>query len=149
MSSSDYDDIFEEIEKIESLVLDNFMNYAVYNNDPKPNFEAYLQAITIIQTTSNKGDLYNEQLLSYHNDIISNYIKGSSDIVDKIDKYNFIDELLVYSEKINIVIYWIYKLFKYLDQNYTKIKKNGITLPMYSLNSYKNNFFIPLKERRN
>ena len=78
------------------------------------------------------------------NRIIEIYIQDCSKELNKETNSNLIDAFIKYTDKITFLIYWLNRIFCYLDRFYTKAKVK-ITLAKGALNLYDNQFFESIK----
>ena len=120
--------------KIRNL-LEYVRNGKILENNPGSVMNAY----TLVYNLSSNNEL-NPQLLAYHNSIIEDFIKDCYEIIQKESTEQLIDKFISLTKNINILIYWMKRIFEYLDRNYLKnqIKK---TLFQISMNLYKEHFF--------
>ena len=130
---------FKKAQKIlEEEIISGILNYLNNGIFPKNKSNSFMNAYFIVQTLTDSGDKASADLLFYHNSIIRNFIiqyyNKLSNESDNLMKF------LEYTEKIYTLIYWMNKIFSYLDRFYTKAKTK-ISLGKGSLNLYKKNFF--------
>ena len=111
------------------------------NNSPN----SYMMAYSEVHKLADDDNL-SEQLFNYYVKVITEYvnkaynkIKSSTD--DKLVN-DFLDEYLKCSQ----LIYWMKRIFVYLDKFYTKNRNKG-TLVTNGLQIYKDRMFVPLKEK--
>lgn len=120
MSGSDSDseiDIDEGISQINNLIVKNIFNYlktGKFNNKTK---EAYIAAYTIVYklTESNENE-YSKKLYDFYNDNISNYMAERCNFLKVKTEQDFIFNFIEETNKCNILIHWMRKVFCYLDK---------------------------------
>ena len=110
------------------------------NNSPN----SYMNAYTIVQSMSDVGDEESSALFEYHNRIIEGFVCECERVLEKESTSTLIDTFLNRTERINFLIYWMNRIFTYLDRFYTKAK-NKNTLAKNAINIYKEKLFEPLQ----
>ena len=97
-----------------------------------------------VQIAADKSDFNCENLLDYFTQVIENYIiKCKKELIGE-SKSNLIDGFLLHTKNIYFLIYWMIRVFTYLDCFYTKaIMKT--TLSEIAMNLYKTNFYEEFK----
>jgi hypothetical protein len=88
---------------------------------------------------ADKGDDPSEELFNYYNKIIQDFIEECQKKISKISKTQIIDTFIKQTENINFVIYWMYKIFIYLDKFYTNSKQKD-SLSKSAMGFYKHYF---------
>jgi len=91
------------------------------------------------------GDSQCEQLFNYHNQIIQNFIEGCLKKVIKLSNIQLIDCFIKETENINFLIYWMNRIFTYLDRFFTRAKQKN-SLSKNALNLYRDYFFLHLQD---
>ena len=139
------DESFEEqMKEIEKQMVNKIFEYL--NNDSflgsKPS--EIMNSYTIVQKLADQGDDKCIQLIYYYSKTIENYILECSKKLSS-ENNNFIEEFFHYTEKINILIYWMHKIFQYLDRYYTKYYRRA-TLSELARHLYKSIFFEKFKK---
>ena len=133
------------IQKIEQEMINRIIEYlkdgALPNNSPK----SYLIAHQLVYNMSNKGEKESEALFKYYNQTIQKVIEDCYKIVSKENGAQLINSFIKYTDNINFLIYWMYKIFVYLDKLFTK-KNNKNTLSQNAMELYKKYFFDPLED---
>ena len=130
---------------IKELMIDNILYYlktGKISGTTKP--DDFLNACTIVNNISDEGDNNNHELLTYHNQIIKNYIIERENELYCENNQNLLDKFLLHTEHINFLIYWMSLIFGYLDKFYMKVKIEK-TLAQFSMDLYKSNFFDVFK----
>ena len=141
--ASDAKDIKKGKKMIQKEIIDNILNYLTKGIFPNNKPESFMNAYTIVSGLCDMGDKQAKELLEYHKQIIQNYIFDCKKILKNQSANTLIDEFLVYTEKINILIQWMCKIFSYIDMHYNKKEKQ--TLPKISMDLYKSAFFEDFK----
>ncbi len=99
-----------------------------------------------IQKISDHGDYQSETLFEYYKQIIENYIIDCTKKLSSENNVNLIDAFLFHTKNINFLIYWMYKIFRYLDRFYV-YNKTGTTLSGNAMNLYKSIFYEKFKNQ--
>ena len=121
-------------------ILEYLRNGTFPNNSPN----SYMNAYTIVQGMADIGDQESEALFNYHNKIIQGYIEDCSNLIRKESKAQLIDSFIKQTENINFLIYWMNRIFTYLDRFYTKAK-NKHSLSYNAISLYRQFFFDPVQ----
>ena len=139
------DESFEEqMKEIEKQMVNKIFEYL--NNDSFLGFKPseIMKSYTIVQTLADQGASKYKQLIDYYCKTIENYILECSKKLFS-ENNNFVEEFFHYTEKINTLIYWMYKIFQYLDRYYTKDDRRA-TLSELAMYLYKSLFFEKFKK---
>ena len=135
------------IKKIEEQMVNKIFEYLNNGSSLRNCKGSLINCYTIVQVLSDQGDYYSKQLLDYCLKTIEKYILECSKILS-LENNNFIEEFFHYTEKINTLIYWMYKIFRYLERFYIKAKMGEKTsLSTLSMNLYKSLFFEKFKKK--
>ena len=129
---------------VETEMIQNILEYlrnGVFPNN-KPN--SYMNAYTAVHGFSDEGDKQCHQLLEYHNGTIKSYIQDCSTELSKESSNNLIDSFITHTDHISFLIYWLNRIFCYLDRFYTKAKCKK-TLAKSALDLYTSEFFDNFK----
>ena len=129
---------------VETEMIQNILEYlrnGVFPNN-KPN--SYMNAYTAVHGFSDEGDKQCHQLLEYHNGIINSYIQDCTSELNKENNNNLIDSFINHADHISFLIYWLNRIFCYLDRFYTKAKLKK-TLAKNALDLYNSYFFDQFK----
>ncbi len=137
-------DIKQAKKELEKEMIKGILEYLKNGTPPNNSPNSYMNAYTIVQNLADLGDNECEALFKYHNDIIKKFIDDSNKIVEKESKINLIDSVIKHTQNINILTYWMNRIFTYLDRFYTKAK-NKQSLSKNALDLYKENFFNVLQ----
>ena len=132
------------INNLEIEIINGILEYLRNGIFPNNNPDSYMNAYTLVHDLSNKGETQSESLFNYHNNKIQEYIEECSNILTKESKNQLIDSFIILTEKINFLIYWMNRIFSYLDRFYTK-DKNKNTLSQNAISLYKKYFFDPIQ----
>ena len=130
--------------EIEKEMIKNILEYLKNGVFPNNNPHSYMNAYTIVQALSDMGDDKNRELLNYHNQTIENYIIDCKKELSTENNANLIDGFLLHTEHITFLIYWMNRIFCYLDRFYTK-QKSKTSLAKHAMNLYNNIFFDEFK----
>ena len=141
--NKDFKTIKKEIEK---EMIKGILRYVKFGEFPNNSPNSYMNAYTLILNYSDVGDSQSEELFHYYSKIIENFIKECLKKVKKLSNMELIDEFIRCTDNINFTIYWMTRIFVYLDRFFATNKKQT-SLCKYSLDLYKENFFKPLEEK--
>ena len=137
-------DIKEAKKMLEKEMIKGILEYLRNGIFPNNSPNSYMNAYTIVQGMADEGDTQCETLFDYHNKTVQKYIEDCYKIVSKESSNHLIEAVIEQTEKINFLIYWMFRIFTYLDRFYTKSKVK-ITLSQNSIKLYKEHFFNPLE----
>ena len=126
-------------EKLYELMIRNILEYVRSGKILEISPSSYTDAHSLVYNLSVTNQL-NAQLLAYHNSIIEDFIKDCYEIIQKESTEQLIDIFISLTKNINILIYWMQRIFEYLDRNYLKDEKKP-NLFQISMNLYKEHFF--------
>ena len=115
-------DIKTAKKELEKEMIKGILEYLKNGTFPKNSPNSYMNAYTIVQNMADLGDNECENLFNYHNSIISRFIDDSNKSVNKESNVNLIDSVIKHTRNINFLIYWMNRIFTYLDRFYTKAK---------------------------
>ena len=104
----------------------------------------YMELYTEVQIAAD-DDSNSEQLIEYFKQSIENYIVECKNRLSKEGKTNIIDEFLFHTKNIYFFMYWMIKVFHFLDCFYTKAKLKD-SLSSIAFNLYKSNFYEEFKD---
>ena len=141
---SEIKDIKKGKKAIQKEIIDNIINYLTKGIFPNNNPESFMNAYTIVQRLCDIGDKQSKDLLEYHNDTIRNYIIDCKTELKKQSNINLLDNFLLHTEHIYILIYWMGRIFCYIDAHYNK-HKGKTTLSKESMKLYSTIFFEDFK----
>ena len=105
-----------------------------------------LNACVEVSMFSDKGDKESQELYEYYIQIIENYIIDCKNKLIEEEKSNLIDGFLFHTKNINFVIYYMQRIFSYLDRFYT-IAKAKVSLSKSAMNLYKSIFYEEFKNK--
>ena len=125
---------------IQKEIIDNILNYLTKGIFPNNKPESFMNAYTIAQRLCDLGDKQAKDLLDYHNQTITNYMIDCKNKLKTQSNNNLLDDFLLHTEHIYILISWMNKIFSYIDQHYNK-HKTKTTLSKESMKLYSTIFF--------
>ena len=131
--------------KLEKEMIKGILEYLKNGTFPNNSPNSYMNAYTIVQNLADSGDNESEALFNYHNSTIQKYIEDCYKTISKESTNQLIDSVIKYTEKINFLIYWMNRIFTYLDRFYTKAKSKN-TLSQNSIRLYRDHFFDPISQ---
>ena len=137
-------DIKEARKILEKEMINGILEYVRKGTFPNNNPNSYMNAYTLVHGMSDLGDTESEGLFDFHNSIIKNYIQECYKLISKEPLDSLIDAFIKHTENINFLIYWMNRIFTYLDRFYTKAKGKK-SLSVNSINLYKEFFFDNLQ----
>ena len=104
----------------------------------------FMGAYTIVHQLADQGDNHNKDLYDYHNITIQKYIEECYQL-SKESPDQFVDKFIQQTLNIYFFIYWMNRVFIYLESFYIKTKRIP-TLSQKSFSLYKELFFNPFEE---
>ena len=131
--------------ELEKEMIKGILEYVKNGIFPNNSSNSYMNAYTIVQNMADLGDSQCEQLFNYHNQIIQNFIEGCLKKVSKLSNIQLIDCFIKETENINFLIYWMNRIFTYLDRFFTRAKQKN-SLSKNALNLYRDYFFLHLQD---
>ena len=131
--------------ELEKEMIRGIIEYLKNGTEPNNNPNSYMNAYTIVQNMADMGDEECGQLFDYHNKIITGFVELCYKNVSQESNIQLIDSLIKNTENINTLIYWMNRIFTYLDRFYTKAK-NKQSLSKNSMEIYKTKLFVPLEK---
>ena len=137
-------DMNEVKKKLEEEMITGIIEYLKHGAEPNNSPSSYMNSYSIVVNIVNKDkEDGGEQLFNYHNEIIESFIKFCYEDISQQSNDLFIDSFIKNTEKINILIYWMRRIFTYLENHYLQKKT---TLSKTSMKIYKEKFFVPLEK---
>ena len=130
---------------IEREMVNNILEYLNTGVLPSNKPNSYMNAYTAAQVLSDIGDKQSADLFNYHNNIIESYIIDCKKKLNKETNTNLIDAFILHSEHITFLIYWMNRIFCYLDRFFTKAKIKK-TLAKSAMELYQSRFFDSIKK---
>ena len=141
-----YTNIVEAKKGLKTECIDRIFRYIeTKDNNCLPNHNQYLNGYEIIQYFAVLGDVESESLFQYHNEVIKDYLEKCFKLISSQPKDELIDLFIKQTENINILLYWLKRIFTYLDRFYLKAREKG-TLSKNAMKLYKEIYFNPLKD---
>ena len=104
----------------------------------------YMDCYKEIQIAADLGEIESGKLFNFHNETIEKYIIECKNKLIEESKTNLIDGFLKYTNKINFFIFWMNRIFCYLDRFYNKI--NNTSLSKKEMELYKSIFYEEFKD---
>ena len=138
----DFKDVKKEIEEeMIKKILDYLTtgDIEALSQNNKPN--SYMNAYTAAQVYADIGDSESQRLFNYHNEKIRAFILECKDKVSVVSNSYIIDAFIQNTKNISFLIYWMNRVFCYLDRFYTKAKKHEDFF-----NIFRNNIFIEVNK---
>lgn len=112
------------------------------NNSPNSYMTAYSEVHRLADDDHNSSD----KLFDYFKKVITDHVVERNKIIASETDEQLIDDFLKENQKCYILIYWMKRIFTYLDKFYTKNKNVG-TLCTNAMKIYQEKMFIPVKEK--
>ena len=127
---------------LEDLIITGIMEYVKNDVFPKNSSDCYMNAYTLVQSKVDSG--IDEALFNYHNEIIREVVDHFYKKVKDKKNIEMVDSFIKQTERINFLIYWMNRIFSYLDRFYTK-QNTKKTLSQHAINLYREEFFDAFK----
>ena len=133
-------DVESGIEYIQKGIINDIITYLKTGINPNVTPNKQMYAYTTVQFIADGGDEDCAKLVAFHNKTIENYLLDCKNDLENEGDENFIENFIIYTEKINYLIFFMVRIFIYLDRFYTKaiIK---ISLAQGAMNLYKSIFY--------
>ena len=110
-------------------------------SNPNGFFDCY----NIIFDFSLLGDNESESLFLFHNEVVKDYIEKCFKIISSQPTDELIDLFIKQTYDINFLLYWLNRIFTFLDRVYMKEKHRG-SLAENEMEFYKELYFNPIKD---
>ena len=133
----DENDIIKQLE--EEQIIKGILEYTKNGTFPNESPNAYLNACSKIEKIGSADQYASKVLFEYYKKTIQKYLDDCYKIISKETTSQLIDSFIKQTEKINFLLYWMNRIFCYLDQHYLPEKNN--TLSKSAINLYKDYFF--------
>ena len=137
------EDFNEKINILENEMVNGIIEYVKNGSVPNNNAKSYMNSYNLIIKIVDSNKDKCEALFNYYNKIISDFIEDCYKKLSKVPNSQLIDSLIKNTDKINFLIYWMNKIFSYLDRSLKDKKKKSLCKS--SLELYVNKLFDPLK----
>ena len=138
-------DIKKVKKELEKEMIKGILEYVKKGTFPNNSPNSYMNAYTLVQNVADLGDSQCEELFKYHNKTIQTFIESCYKKVNKLSGTHFVDSFIKETENINFLIYWMNRIFTYLDRFFTKAKMKN-SLSKNALNLYRDYFFTLLQD---
>ena len=112
---------------------------------PQNPLNTYVNSYVTISNLADQGDEMSRKLYEYHNKTIEKYIFECAEKLNS-ENIDIFEEFIYYTEKINILIYWMGRIFTYLDRFFVPAKYKT-TLSETAMNLYRSIFFENCKKK--
>ena len=146
MSSPKKKLVIDEVKiAIENEIINGLLEYVRKGTFPNNNPSSFINAYTLVQNMSDQGDSSNEALFQYFNQKIQDYIEECHKKISRKSNIQLIDIFIKLTENINFLIYWMRRIFAYLDRFYTKAKQTR-SLCKNAIELYRDNFFVHIQD---
>ena len=136
----------EGIELIEKEMINKIIDNLKNGLFPKFTTTIYMDSYNAIKKLIDIENGIPELLVQYHNKIILDFIDYCFKKFEIESKINFVDNFILYTEKINFLIYWMNRIFTYLDDYYDD-EIDYKRLSIVEMDLYKENFFDTIEEK--
>ena len=138
---------FNELRKeLEKEMINGILEYLKDGIFPNNSPDSYINVYTYVQTFSDLSNEKCEELFNYQNRILKDFIEECHKKIKKLSNIQFIDAFIQKTENINFLIYWMNRIFTYLDRFYMNSHQK-CSLYKNSQNLYKDFFFAPFQNK--
>ena len=138
-------DIKKVKKELEKEMIKGILEYVKKGTFPNNSPNSYMNAYTLVQNVADMGDPQCEELFKYHNKIIQTFIESCYKKINKLSGTQFVDCFIKETENINFLIYWMNRIFTYLDRFFTKAKMKN-SLSKNAINLYRDYYFTLLQD---
>ena len=142
---SKHKDIKEAKKELEKGIIKEILEYIKYGFFPNNIQSSYINAYNLVYSLGDCSDYVCDALFNYHNNIIQSFIEDCYKILNQEPKDRLIDSFIKQTDKIYFLIYWMNRIFTYLDRYYLRAKSKQ-SLAKNALILYKQFFFNYLEE---
>ena len=140
---------FKNIEVVKTKLKKEYIEHIILFIDKKkdsiPGPEEYMKYSSMIHIYCDLGDNESELLFLYHNEVVKDYLEKYYNLIILQPKDKLIDLFIKQTENINIFLYYMSRLFYYLDRFYL-LAENKSKLNKNQMNLYIEKYFKPLKD---
>ena len=129
---------FKNIEVVKTKLKKEYIEHIILliekKKDSIPGPEEYMKYSSMIHIYCDLGDNESELLFLYHNEVVKDYLEKYYNLIILQPKDKLIDLFIKQTENINIFLYYMSRLFYYLDrfyllaENKSKLNKNQMNL---------------------
>ena len=138
--------IIEDVKiELENEMINGLLEYVRKGTFPNNNPSSFINAYTLVQNMSDQGDTSNEALFRYHNQKIQDYIEECHKKISRKSNIQLVDVFIKLTENINFLIYWMNRIFTYLDRYYTGAKQTR-SLCKNAIELYRDCFFVHIQD---
>ena len=122
-------DIEEGKKELKKIFIDPIIQYIeTKKKDTYQTPDDYIESYFIVKHFSDLGKEESEEsLFLYHNEVIKDYLEKYFKLISSQPKEKLIDLFIKQTENINCFLYWMGRIFTFLDRFYMKLKKRYIS----------------------
>ena len=136
----------EGIKRIYESMIKGLLDYLKTGTFPNNSPNSYMTAYSEVHRLADDDHDSSDKLFEYFKKVISDHVVERNKLLASETDEQLIDDFLKENEKCNILMYWMKRIFTYLDKFYTKNKNVG-TLCTNAMRIYQEKMFIPVKEK--
>ena len=134
-------------DEIKNLIINDLLDYVRDGIMSKNTNHSFIQCYNIIMTANDNN--CGEELVKFHNEVI---VLATTECYEKIKNLygiELIDNFVLYTERLNIMIFYMDKIFSYLSFSYLNIAPQYEQKNMgeFSMSIYKRYFFDKLQDK--
>ena len=138
---------FKKVKKdLEKEMIKGILKYVKNGEFPNNSPCSYMNAYSKVQTYTDIGDEQSEELFKYYTKTIEDFIKECAKKIKRVSNNELIDDFIRTTENINFLIYWMIRIFTYLDRFYTR-SKNKNSLAKNALDLHRDHYFNQIEEK--
>lgn len=134
------------IKVIYESMIKGLLNYLKTGTFPNNSPNSYMTAYSEVHRLADDDHNSSDKLFEYFKKVITDHVVERNRIIASETDEQLIDDFLKENQKCYILIYWMKRIFTYLDKFYTKNKNVG-TLCANAMKIYQEKMFIPVKEK--
>ena len=101
--------------ELEKGMIKGILEYVKNGIFPNNNPNSYMSAYEMVYNMSNFGEQQNDALFEFYIITIRKFIEHCYKTVSKESTTQLIDSFIKHTDNINFLIYWMYRIFYYLD----------------------------------
>ena len=140
-------------QKLLDIMINGLLKYVSEGEMPESVPTSFMDCYNIIYEYADKDIV--DYLIKFHNEIIIQASKECYEKIQNLSSLDFIDSFITYTDRLNILIYHMSKIFLYITNNHLRDIKDSKDKKIYkedyisefSMQIYKENFFDNLEEK--
>lgn len=108
--------------ELKDKMINGILEYVTHGTFPNNSPNSYMNAYTLVNKLADDGDTESEALFKFHNEVIKKFVVECREALLEVPQSQLVNQFIKKSENINFLVYWMNRIFTYLDRFYTKSK---------------------------